>query len=108
MMDEQEFQRCAEKSLRSLYNKLVAASDSHAFETDFGGALTVEFDDSPAKFVVSPNSPVRQIWVSAHLKSFKLDWDPGKTEFVLADSGQTLPELLQAAVSQQLGEPVQL
>src|ERR1700754_2220698 len=108
MMDEQEFKRHADESLTSLYNALGTASDDHEFEADFGGALTVEFDDPPAKFVISPNAPVRQIWVSAHSKSYKLDWDPDKSAFVLPNSGQTLKELLQDAVSQQLNEEIHL
>jgi len=85
------------------------ASDHSDFEADFNsGALAVEFEDPPAKFIVSPNSPVRQIWVSAHSKSFKLDWDTSRETFVLPDSGQTLAELMQSAISQQLGEEIAL
>jgi len=107
-MDDQEFRLKADESLTRLYNSLVAASAKHDFEADFAGALTVEFEDPPAKFVVSPNSPVRQIWVSAHSKSFKLDWSPHKGAFVLAGTGQTLNELIAAAVSQQLHEEIKL
>ena len=107
-MDDQEFRLKADESLTRLYNSLVAASAKHDFEADFAGALTVEFEDPPAKFVVSPNSPVRQIWVSAHSKSFKLDWIPDKGAFVLADTGQTLNDLIAAAVSQQLHEEIKL
>ncbi len=106
MMEEQEFQLRADEALRNLYKALAQASDQHDFEADYGGALTVEFEDPPAKFVVSPNSPVRQIWVSAHSKSFKLDWDAGRREFVLQDSGESLKALIQGAISKQLGEPV--
>ena len=108
MMDEQDFKLRSDESLTRLYNALGKASERHDFETDFGGSLTVEFEDPPAKFVVSPNTPVRQIWVSAHSKSYKLDWDPTRSEFVLPASGQTLQELLQSAVSEQLNEAVRL
>ena len=92
-----------------LFRRLSAASDQHDFEPDFNsGVLAIEFEDPPAKFVVSPNSPVRQIWVSAHSKSFKLDWDSAKNAFVLASSGQTLAELVAEAIGQQLGEAVTL
>jgi CyaY protein len=57
---------------------------------------------------VSPNSPVSQIWVSAHSKSFKLDWDPGRAAFVLAGTGQTLADLMADAVGKQLGQEVAL
>jgi iron donor protein CyaY len=108
MMDEQDFKRRADQALNSLYNDLISASDDDSFEADYGGALTVEFEDPPAKFVISPNTPVRQIWVSAHSKSYKLDWDPSKSTFVLLNSGQSLKELLQAAVSQQLHKEIHL
>ena len=75
-MDDQEFKKLADESLESLYKKLAAASDDAEFEVDFNaGALAIEFENPPGKFVISPNSPVRQIWVSAHSKSYKLDWD---------------------------------
>jgi len=108
-MDEQEFKKRADESLNSLYKRLTAASDDADFEADFNsGALAIEFSDPPGKFVISPNSPVRQIWVSAHSKSYKLDWDPVENSFVLSQSGQTLTELVQEAISKQLGEEVAL
>jgi iron donor protein CyaY len=108
-MDDQEFQKRADEELDSLYRKLTRASDNAEFEADFNaGALAIEFEDPPAKFVVSPNSPVRQIWVSAHSKSFKLDWNGGRSAFVLPDTGETLAELIASAISRQLGEEVSL
>ena len=65
----------SDQALSELYDALVDAGDEHDFEADLAGALTVEFNEPPAKFVVSPNSPVKQIWVSAQMKSYKLDWD---------------------------------
>ena len=108
-MDEQEFKNRAEQALDDLYRRLSASAEQHDFEVDFNaGALAIEFDAPPAKFVVSPNSPVSQIWVSAHSKSFKLDWDRARNAFVLADSRQTLAELIGDAVGKQLGAQVTL
>ncbi len=108
-MDEQEFKTRSNDALDSLYRKLSAASDRYEFEPDFNsGALSIEFEGPKARFVVSPNAPVRQIWVSAHSRSFKLDWNPGKSAFVLPDTGQTLDELMASAVSQQIGDEVTL
>ena len=108
MLDDQQFQLKADEALSKLYKALARVSDEYGFDTDFGSALTVEFEEPPTKFVVSPNAPVKQVWVSAHMRSFKLDWDPTRSEFVLADSGQSLQQLLQEAVSKQLGESVDL
>ena len=108
-MDEQEFKRRADDALQSLYKRLAAASEDADFEADFNsGALAIEFENPPGKFVVSPNAPVRQIWVSAHSKSYKLGWDDVENAFVLEGTGQTLTELIQDAITQQLGEEVSL
>jgi iron donor protein CyaY len=108
-MDDQEFKKRADQALQSLYKRLTAAGEGADFEADFNaGALTVEFESAPAKFVVSPNAPVCQIWVSAHSKSYKLDWDEVKNSFVFPNTGQTLTELIQEAIAQQLGEEVTL
>ena len=108
-MDEQEFRARADQTLDDLYRRLAAAGEHHDFEADFNaGALAIEFETPPAKFVVSPNSPVRQIWVSAHSKSFKLDWDASRGAFVLPASGQTLAQLVGSAIAEHLGEEVSL
>lgn len=108
-MDEQEFKTRADVALNSLYKRLSSATDRYDFEPDFNaGALAIEFEEPKAKFVVSPNAPVRQVWVSAHSKSFKLDWDSNRQAFVLKDSGQTLEEMITGAIAKHLGEEVTL
>ncbi len=108
-MDEQEFKRRADTALQSLYKKLSAASEDYEFEPDFNsGALAIEFDEPKGKFVISPNTPVRQIWVSAHSKSFKLDWDSVKNTFVLPETNQTLDDLIRSSIEQQIGQEVTL
>ena len=108
-MTDQEFAKHADEALASLDQALSDAADEHGFEIDMhSGALTLEFEDPPARFVVSPNSPVKQIWVSALNKSFKLDYDPAQNTFVLRDTGQTLTQLISSVVGHQLGEPIDL
>jgi len=108
-MDDQEFKTRAEQALDDLYRRLSASAEDYDFEVDFNaGALGIEFEKPPGKFVVSPNSPVRQIWVSAHSKSFKLDWDAARGVFVMPGTGQTLSALIGDAIGKQLGEQVTL
>ena len=108
-MNDHEFQLRADEAFEDLDGALGEAAESHEFEPDFSaGTVTVEFDDPPAKFVVSPNSPVRQIWVSALATSFKLDWNPERGEFVLSGTGQSLRELMGELIGKQLGEDVKL
>jgi iron donor protein CyaY len=107
-MDDQEFRNVSSEALDRLQRALEKASDDADFDVDRKeGALTIEFEDPPAKFVVSPNSPVRQIWISARVKSFKLDWDEGQGTFVFA-AGRSLHSLIADLIKEQTGECVEL
>lgn len=108
-MTDQEFHKKADQILAALDQALNKAADEHGFEIDMqSGALTLEFEDPHARFVISPNSPVKQIWVSALNKSFKLDFDPAQDTFVLRETGQTLTDLIISVVGHQLGESIDL
>jgi iron-sulfur cluster assembly protein CyaY len=54
--------------------------------------------------VITPNAPVRQIWISALSTSFKLDWSEAQNAFVLPKTGQSLKPLIARLVNEQLGE----
>ena len=102
-MDEQEFRTRADQALEDLYRRLSAAGERHEFEADFnGGALVIEFEDPPAKFVVSPNAPVQQIWLSARSRSFKLTWSDDAGTFVL--DGEQLGTLVGRLAQEQLAQ----
>lgn len=108
-MDEKDFQKKADAALNSLYRRLSVAADQYEFEPDFNaGALSIEFEEPKGKFVVSPNTPVRQIWVSARSKSFKLYWNEERHAFVLPETEQMLDELIASEMSQHMGEQVNL
>jgi CyaY protein len=107
LMDDQAFRDVADSALDDLYRRLNIAGEQHDFEADFqAGALVIEFEDPPAKFVVSPNAPVRQIWLSANVRSYKLDWVAAKDQFML--EGKTLAEVVGDAIAQHSGEAVTL
>lgn len=108
-MDDQEFRNISSEALDRLQRALEKASDDAEFDVDRKeGALTVEFEDPPAKFVVSPNSPVRQVWISARVKSFKLDWDQSQSRFVFPADGRSLHALIADLIEEQTGESVEL
>lgn len=108
-MDEQEFKNESAHAMEALFKKLSRATDRYEFEPDFNaGALAIEFEEPKGKFVVSPNAPVRQIWVSAHSKSFKLDWDAARRAFVLPATGETLDQMIAGAIGKHLDEDVAL
>src|SRR6516162_1442966 len=106
-MDEQDFRRRVDSALDDLKRSLYAAESDADFEVEENaGALHISFDEPPAKFVISPNAPVRQIWISALSTSFKLDWSEAANEFVLPKTGEQLKPLVVRLINQQLGEDV--
>jgi iron donor protein CyaY len=107
-MDEQEFQRRCDAAFESLRRRLQDAGDEHGFEVEGGsGKLEVLFDEQEStRFVISPNTPVRQIWISALTTSFKLGWSDAAGSFVLDKTGETLMQLMGRILSEQLGGPV--
>jgi frataxin len=104
MLDENVFRKKADSALESLKQSLFAAEESADFEVeDQSGALHISFEDG-TRFVISPNAPVQQIWISALSTSFKLDWSEGTADFVLAKTGETLKPLTARLINQHLGE----
>ena len=105
VMDDQEFRRLSEESIANLKRSLYEAEGEADFEAeDNAGALHIIFEEPPGKFVVSPNAPVRQIWISALSTSFKLDWSDKKRDFVLAKTGEGIKKLVNRLINEQLGE----
>jgi iron donor protein CyaY len=99
-LTDQDFRLEADRALEQLQRSLMPLADEHGFEVELqNGVLQVIFEDpAPSKFVVSPNAPVRQIWVSAMSRSYKLTWQPESSAFVL--DGETLDALIKRLAQQ--------
>ena len=108
IMDEQEFQKRCDAAFESLRRRLQEVGDARGFEVEGGsGKLEVLFEDEDeTRFVISPNTPVRQIWISALTTSFKLSWSDAAGTFVLDKTGETLTQLMGRILTEQLGSPV--
>jgi iron donor protein CyaY len=105
MQDEIEFRRAAESALDALKKHLIAREeeDEAGFEVEEqAGVLNVVFEEPPGKFVVTPNTPVRQIWISALATSFKLDWDAAAGAFVFPRTGEKLIPLVDRLIGENL------
>lgn len=104
MIDEASFRKHSDTALDALKRSLIRAEESGDFETEEqAGALNVVFEDPPGKFVITPNTPVRQIWISALSTSFKLDWSENEEAFVLPKTGETLKQVIERVINQHLG-----
>ena len=104
MLDENDFRKRADAALESLKQSLITAEETADFVVeDQAGALHISFEDG-MRFVISPNAPVRQIWISALATSFKLDWSDAAKDFVLQKTKEDLKPLVARLINQQLGE----
>jgi iron donor protein CyaY len=110
MLDEREFLKKSDAALEELKRRLLDAGDEHGFDVEGeSGKLEVIFEEpDPSKFVISPNAPVREIWISALSTSFKLGWSEAKNAFVLEKTGEDLFKVMSRVISQQLGNEVQV
>ena len=102
VLTEQDFRLEADRALEQAQQALLPLADEEDFEVELqNGVLQLIFEDpSPAKFVVSPNAPVRQVWVSALSRSYKLSWAGDASAFTL--DGERLTTLLERLARQHL------
>ena len=105
MLDELEFRRRVEVALEALKQHLIEREEEEesGFEVEEqNGVLNVGFEEPAGKFVITPNTPVRQIWISALSTSFKLDWDGTAGVFVLPRTGEALTPLIDRLIGEHL------
>jgi len=104
-LTEQEFRLAADRALDQTQRSLLPLADEKEFEVELqNGVLQLVFEEpTEAKFVISPNAPVRQVWVSALSRSFKLSWDEEASLFML--DGEPLDALIQRLAREHLAAP---
>ncbi|MDE1161000.1 MAG: iron donor protein CyaY [Acidobacteriaceae bacterium] len=107
MIDEATFRNESDRALETLKQALIRAEEAGGFEVEEkNGVLNILFeDDASARFVYSPNTPVRQIWISAQSTSFKLEWNEAAHAFVLPKTGEDLRTLTERLLQEQLSDP---
>jgi len=103
VLSEQEFRVKSDAALEGARRALLPLADTEGFEVELqNGVLQVVFEEpTESKFVVSPNAPVRQMWVSAMARSYKLSWSPELSSFAL--DGEPLPKMLDRLAKTFLG-----
>jgi CyaY protein len=109
MIDDLEFRSLVETALDALKKHLFVREDAEGAGAGFeveeqNGVLNVLFEEPEGKFVITPNAPVRQIWISALSTSFKLDWDETVSAFVLPRTGEKLIPLVDRLIAEHMEE----
>ena len=106
MIDEATFRREVDRALESLKKSLIDAEEEGGFEAEENnGVLNILFEDRPGKFVLTPQTPVRQLWISAQSTSFKLDWSAEQSAFILPKTGEALKPLVERLLREFLQNP---
>src|SRR5207244_9022500 len=102
-LTEAEFRTYCDAALDRLNRALDIVAEKYDVEILFqNGVLSIAAEEpNPGKIVISPQTPTRQVWISAQSTSFKLDWSGNA--FVLPSTGETLSQLIGRLIGEQLG-----
>lgn len=110
MMDEKDFRKKCDAALEALRRRLLELGDEHGFDVEGAdGKIELIFQEpEEARFVISPNTAARQIWISALTTSFKLGWSDTISDFVLDKTGETLAQVMSRILGEQLRASVKV
>lgn len=109
MIEEHDFKKHAHEALTALQGDLVLAGDDYGFQSTYqGGSITIAFEHPAGKFTVVPDGGSGQIKVTMGARNSKLDWDIVENTFVHTETGLSLKELMEQAISKHLKRDVEL
>lgn len=104
MQNDHAFGIAAEAALDELKRHLIVREEDEqiAFEVEKqNGVLNVHFDHPSARFVITSNAPMHQIWISERTASLRLNWDSRMEEFILPRTGETLIALVERLIGER-------
>ena len=98
-----------ESTIGDLEHKLSDMIDAGSeFDIERNGdVLTIEFEDGE-RFVITPQTPFEQVWVSANYAGDRFNWSEEKNEWLNEKNNENLFFYIGHALSQKLGYPVNL
>ncbi|MDZ4694109.1 MAG: iron donor protein CyaY [Deltaproteobacteria bacterium] len=102
-MEEPEYRKCVDAVFTCIDNAFESVDPDLAESTISQGALTVLFHEK-LRLIVSPQTPVRQIWVAFRDRAWHLDLEPA-TGLWKDDRGQgiELYSLVESLTLEQTG-----
>src|SRR5262245_31550219 len=102
-LSESEFRSRCDEAFDKLNRALGVVAEQYDAEILLqNNVLSIEVEEpNPGKIVISPQTPTRQVWISAQSRSFKLDWSG--SAFAFPATGETLNQLVGRLVGEQLG-----
>lgn len=106
-MDENEFRERSDACLGKAAKWLEDFDPDEVDFTTADGVVTIEFDGG-AKFILSRQSQMKQMWLAAGSHAYHYNWDGGRSVWIDDKDGHELFPRLAEAISEQLGHPIEI
>ncbi len=98
-----------DNTIQSLDDALSSLIDSGSdFELEKSGDVLVIIFTEGSKFIISPNSPVSQLWVSANYEGHRFNFDEAKQAWYDEKSNEEFLTYLRRLLSEKLSEEISL
>ena len=105
-MDDNEFLARADQCLGKVAKWLENFDPDEVDYTAGDGVLTIEFP-AGAKFILSRQSQMKQMWLAAGARAFHYNWDAASDRWLDDRDAHELFARLAESISEQLGHPVE-
>jgi CyaY protein len=105
-MDENEFRERSDTALSKVAKWLEGLDADEVDYTTADGVVTIEFAGG-AKFILSRQSQMKQMWLAAGAQGFHYSWDGARGDWLDDKDGHELFPRLAEAISEQLGHRVE-
>jgi iron donor protein CyaY len=104
-MDDNEFRERSDAALSKVAKWLEDLDPDEVDYTTADGVVTIEFAGG-AKFILSRQSQMKQMWLAAGSHGFHYTWDSARGLWIDDKDGHQLFPRLAETISDQLGHPV--
>jgi CyaY protein len=104
-MDDNEFRDLSDACLGKVAKWLEDLDPDEVDYTAGDGVVTIEFSGG-AKFILSRQSQMKQMWLAAGSHAFHYIWNPTSSTWLDDKDGHELFQRLAESISEQVGHPV--
>jgi CyaY protein len=104
-MDDNEFRDLSDACLGKVAKWLENLDPDEVDYTAGDGVVTIEFAGG-AKFILSRQSQMKQMWLAAGSHAFHYIWNPTSSTWLDDKDGHELFQRLAESISEQVGHPV--
>jgi len=104
-MDDNEFRDVSDACLGKVAKWLEDFDPDEVDYTAGDGVVTIEFAGG-AKFILSRQSQMKQMWLAAGAHAFHYNWNPASSTWLDDKDNHELFQRLAEAISEQVGHPV--